>query len=611
MIETIMAHLRSRGKKCGSRVPQGTFAGGLLAASAIASPMHSQSTDRLDWKPATLSSTAGERFSADTARLIVPERHDRATGGRVSLPLLRIRGTRAVRAVPIIYLAGGPGVSGLSTARGEILPVLLALRAQGDVYVYDQRGTGQAQPSLTIDGTLDLPVDVAVDHPTSRARLKAVADSAVVTMRARGIDLSAYTTEASVADLEAIRRAIGAERIIIWGHSYGSHLAFAYLRRFEGRVDRLVVSGVNGPDQRRRLPSDGDRFLSRVDSIVRTTPRLGRLQPDFLESLRRSLLRLESVPGVAIVDGRPVHVGAPDVRVLIAVASGERTFVSLLPQLVADLAVERYDAIARQVLTYVKQRAIGTAMSYTMDLASGTSPERAERIRREEPTALLRNAINFPFSLPELAAAWQVPPMADEWRSPLRSAVPALFISGTLDGRTSLTDAAAVRSGFSNSGHLVLRGAAHSPYALSPVVREHLVAFVDGASPTGAVIDIDPELRSPDEARQVARLQAVALRDGVEAAASLMRSMARDSLTYLTSFVPGNLFFALRQAGQPAAAAALLDVGSSLFPDNVFLLLRRAELATARGDRRAATVLYERVLELDPLNLAARARRGQ
>jgi pimeloyl-ACP methyl ester carboxylesterase len=564
--------------------------------------------NRLDWKPATLTSTAGERVGVDTARLVVRERWDRTDEHTVSLPVLRLRGTRATRSAPVIYLAGGPGISGLATARGEILPTLMALRGEGDVYVYDQRGTGQALPSLVVPGSLDLPLDVSIDAPASRQRLTVVAELATRTMRSRGVDLSTYTTEASVHDLEALRRAIGAERWIVWGHSYGSHLAFAYLRQFESRVERLMVSGVNGPDQRRRLPSDGDRFLARVDSAIRSTPRLGRLQPEFLESLRQSLARLESAPGYATVEGRRVHVGAADIRVLIAVAGGERTFVSALPQLVAELASERYDGIARQVMTLVKQRAIGTAMSYTMDLAAGTTPERAERIRQEEGTALLRNAINFPFSLSEFAMAWPLTPMSDHWRLPLRSAVPALFISGSLDGRTSLTDAELVRAGFPNSGHVILRGAAHSPYAVSPKLLERMVVFAGGASPSNTTIEVDPELRSPDESQQVSRLQAVAVADGAEAAATLLRTMARDSMTYLTSFVPGNLFFALRQAGQPAAAASLLEVGASLFPDNVFLTLRRAELAAARGDDRAAAALFARARALDPLNLVARAR---
>ena len=49
----------------------------------------------------------------------------------------------------------------------------------------------------------------------------------------RGIDLNAYNTSESAEDVELLRRALGADRIVLWAHSYGTHLALAVLRRLD------------------------------------------------------------------------------------------------------------------------------------------------------------------------------------------------------------------------------------------------------------------------------------------------------------------------------------------------------------------------------------------
>jgi pimeloyl-ACP methyl ester carboxylesterase len=143
------------------------------------------------------------------------------------------------------------------------------------------------------------------------------------------VDLAAYNTVESADDLEAIRAALGAERINLWGHSYGSHLALAYVRRHGEHVQRLIVGGVNGPGQRWRYPGDGQALLERVDSAVRAHPRLSPLVPDLVGTTRRVLARLDAEPArvrgggaqaAPAAHGDDVH-HAPVVRGLAAAAA--------------------------------------------------------------------------------------------------------------------------------------------------------------------------------------------------------------------------------------------------------------------------------------------------
>ena len=61
-------------------------------------------------------------------------------------------------------------------------------------------------------------------------------------------DLGLFTTWIAVQDLDAVRRALGAERIDLVGASYGTRVALEYLRQFPRAVRRSVLDGVAPPD---------------------------------------------------------------------------------------------------------------------------------------------------------------------------------------------------------------------------------------------------------------------------------------------------------------------------------------------------------------------------
>jgi len=125
---------------------------------------------------------------------------------------------------------------------------------------------------------------------------------------------------------------------------------------------------------------------------------------------------------------------------------------------------------------------IGSAMSFMMDCFSGISPERSRQIAREARVTLLGEIMDFPF--PDVCDAWGNPDLGDDFRQPVRSAVQALFISGTLDVRTPVSNAEEVRQGFLNSQHLIIEGAMHSDplFLSSPKIKDVMLEFMKGES---------------------------------------------------------------------------------------------------------------------------------
>ncbi len=108
---------------------------------------------------------------------------------------------------PLIFLHGGPAIP----PRGKSIDTVCAIGDEGyDVYIYDQIGSGASS---------------------------------------RLADISAYSVERHVADLEEIRALIGADTINLIGVSWGTVLASHYIAAHPGRVSSAVFvsPGILGP----------------------------------------------------------------------------------------------------------------------------------------------------------------------------------------------------------------------------------------------------------------------------------------------------------------------------------------------------------------------------
>eukprot|EP01036_Dinobryon_divergens_P054389 gene54389-72676_t len=117
----------------------------LLAVAGLAVP-----TLALPWKaraqeeagPFRFASGDGQETDAERGFFEVPEDRRLPGSRRIRLGYVRFPSTSPNPGPPIVYLAGGPGGSGVRTAMGPRFPIFMVLRAVADVIAFDQRGTG-------------------------------------------------------------------------------------------------------------------------------------------------------------------------------------------------------------------------------------------------------------------------------------------------------------------------------------------------------------------------------------------------------------------------------------------------------------------------------------
>ncbi|MFF2350459.1 alpha/beta fold hydrolase [Kitasatospora sp. NPDC058115] len=235
--------------------------------------------------------------------LTVPLDHSGATPGTLDLRVA-VTGTTTAPRGDLLFLTGGPGQPGVPAMRrtaGSLEPVLKDYR----LVMFDQRGTGQGAlrcPGLQEDmGSSDLAVP----------RRQSVTDCAA----ALGPDARHHSTADTVADIELLRRALGARRLTLDGVSYGTFTAQRYALAHPTRVARLVLDSVT---PRRGMDPLDLTALPATARILRTACRATGCTTDPAADLAATVRRygngariLSALTGYEFVD--PDYGGVPEI----------------------------------------------------------------------------------------------------------------------------------------------------------------------------------------------------------------------------------------------------------------------------------------------------------
>jgi pimeloyl-ACP methyl ester carboxylesterase len=186
----------------------------------------------LAFTPCTSAAAAG--FTCAT--LTVPLARNGTAAGTVGLNIERLQAGATPTHTAVIGLAGGPGQAALPLAVGMAKEMAPALGSR-DLLVFDQRGTGGSGPlscpALESSAEVFGAIGQAFEH------------CALQIGSARG----SYTTQESVADIEAIRQTAGYEKLVLFGVSYGTKVALEYAERYPQNVEALVLDSVVPPER--------------------------------------------------------------------------------------------------------------------------------------------------------------------------------------------------------------------------------------------------------------------------------------------------------------------------------------------------------------------------
>lgn len=473
--------MRKRGVRLTSLL-FGIFAITTGASSSAAFPPR-QAVERkapsLGVEPYAFKLRDGTDLQAERGSFEVPERRSNPSSRRIRIGFVRFRSTSARPGAPIVYLAGGPGGSGIEAAQGPRQPIFLALRQLGDVIALDQRGVGvsNAVPLCKADAALD-PAG-GLNEAAFTRYYRDTLTKCVAQWRTAGVAVEGYTTPEDADDVEDLRRALGVPKLRLWAISYGTHLAFEMMRRHPASVDRVIMASVEGMDQTVKLPRRVDAALGRLAGPAGAGPQGG----DLLATMRRVHARLDAQPQVMTLGDAPNQVSfAMDsfaLRMLIGGIAKNPAGVGQLKQLYAAFDAGQGQAIAPLLYgTFFKEPLTMSGMPELIDLASGISDARLNAFRREAPRAIVGTATNFP--MPQLRGALPALDLGDAFRTDVRSAIPTLVFSGDLDLRTPLEEQVAATAGLAHVTRITVHGGGHDLFEAQSDIPSLISDFFAG-----------------------------------------------------------------------------------------------------------------------------------
>ncbi|RDI46811.1 alpha/beta hydrolase [Nocardia mexicana] len=167
---------------------------------------------------------------AECAVISVPRDYSAPDGPRIDVTVSRIRATGERRGA-LFANPGGPGADALDywARRSPDLPA--ELNTHYDRIAVQPRGLRWATP-----------LDCGNAERKERSATKSACDSAQPGY------VETVTTENTARDMDAVRAALGLERIDFFGTSYGTYLGAVYATLFPQRIDRMVLDSSVHPD---------------------------------------------------------------------------------------------------------------------------------------------------------------------------------------------------------------------------------------------------------------------------------------------------------------------------------------------------------------------------
>jgi pimeloyl-ACP methyl ester carboxylesterase len=378
-------------------------------------------------------------------------------------------------------------------AGGPRFPIFMALREVADVIAFDQRGTGLSN-AIPTRPARTLPPPVFTEAGLT-SYFRAEFQSAWIEWTKAGVAMTGYNTEQNADDIDDLRRHLGAEKVDLWGISYGTHLALSMLKRHGDRVNRVALASLEGQDQTVKRPAAIDSLLRQVDGLLAADPVVRAAVPDLSALMRRVHAKLEARPVRMQVklNGAPaeIQMGGFGVQMLAGGLIANPNTLAMLPGLYLALDAGRIDVLA-PFLGDVGDLLSITGMPEATDLASGISPSRLALVRREARTAVLGEALNFP--MPQLLGAVRGVDLGEGFRTPLRIDHPALLVAGSLDGRTPSAEQDEVAAQFQRKSRVIVENAGHNVFEAHPEVQALLVRFFRGETVADTRLSLPPPM---------------------------------------------------------------------------------------------------------------------
>lgn len=439
----------------------------------------------LHLSPCTIGKT---KTPAQCGTFGVYENRERHTGRIIALNLIVIPAKHPSHRA-IAEIGGGPGEASTDMAQpiidGLFGPAQSKLHDTYDYVFMDDRGMGKSNP---------FPCNfVPANDPAAYFRYlyPPALVSQCYNASAATHDMAQYDTNNAVDDLDDIRAALGYDRIVLDGGSYGTFFSLVYMRRHPQHVESAILDAV-APPGFQPLPGEPAGAQKALDDLfvkcrhdAACNARFPHFQAHFEALMRR-------------FDAGPIAVPAMNM------ATKRKQTVELSKEVFVDsLRHILYNPFASSYVPYAVERAyakdyapLGQMMQsvviiFSTDLNMGaylaySCAEFMPFLSQKAVTDAAAHSFAGDLRIAaqrRACSTWKVPAMPAAFNDPVRSDAPVLMLLGSDDPATPAKYGLAALKYLPNGRAVLVQGIGHG--ADTPCTEKLRLQFVHDQSAKG------------------------------------------------------------------------------------------------------------------------------
>lgn len=387
---------------------------------------------------------------------------------------------------PILRTFGGPGVSSLGLVGSRAASPWLKER---DLIIFEQRGTKYAQPALECPEVNDARINSVKKQLGAEAARKNEIQAASVCydrLVKQGINLAAYNSAESAADIGDLRRVLKLEKINLWGLSYSSRLMLNVMRDYPNGIRSVVLESSLPPEVNYdEVGVDGIvRALNQVFKSCRLDAECARVFPKVENEFYETVAKLNREPIYASVkdektgETNEIKLDGNDFVTWIADHLLSDAFaISDIPTVVHQTFKGNYDIFKR----YANAKIIagdGLGMRYSVWCGEEIPFEDARKIKAQ--SSVYPNLKGYEvMSLPDICSVWKVPAAKPVENKPVRSDIPTMVLTAEYDAYTPPAWGQLIANNLSKSFLFEVPWVGHGPTFSTPCAGEMIAKFFD------------------------------------------------------------------------------------------------------------------------------------
>ncbi|MEM6414694.1 MAG: alpha/beta hydrolase [Pseudomonadota bacterium] len=441
----------------------------------------------------TVLTDDGTELTLARGTIKVPEVRVKNNSRKINIGFMVAPRLEGAGDIPVFMVAGGPGGSHIRNIEKPWVHQLITMYRQvGDVVMVDLRGIETSTPNFDLKGP-----ENKIRIINSRADLHQLQRDAGRAGRLRliekGFDLDGYVVTEAAADVISVADALGYDTINMYGTSFGSHYTFVTVREFPNRINRFVVTGLEGYDH---TYDDGVAVQKAVRKIAKEAEGVwdgayGAKDPyEALDTLiKRSEAGSKEAHGLRPYEAEPLIISADyfGFKYRLSNRDGMRSWPADVARIIEGERTWRIPLVRRALPFFVGKSSSDAAVGL-FDCASYISSARRKRLEETAPK-------RFPNNTEDMlvyCSGWGVEPLPESFQAGTILKTPGLFVQGTYDTSTPYENAIEMLDQFPNAELVTIHGGSHGALWEALDAREEFASEVANWLSGG---DAPPDLR--------------------------------------------------------------------------------------------------------------------